>query len=168
MKHLTPRSGSGLTRRTFLGYAASVSAMSALPVRFSHAADELNVLVWCDHADELLLKPFEQAHGVKVNVKTYEGTGTALSIIEQSSPGDWDVLVVDAPDTRVFADQGLLEPLDGGNYPLEDLFEPLTAAAFNNIGGARYAVPEKFGYYGVAYNKEKVDEADMRSAQVMW
>ena len=168
MKNLTSKSGSGINRRTFLGYAAGVSAMSALPVRYSQAADELNILVWCDHADALLLKPFEEAHGVKVNVKSYEGTGTALSIIEQSSPGDWDVLVVDAPDTRVFAEQGILEPLDDANFPIGDLFEPLTSAAFNSIDGVRYAVPEKFGYYGVAYNKDKVDPADMRSAQVMW
>lgn len=168
MKNLTKKIGSGLSRRTFIRYAAGVSALSALPARYSHAADDLNVLVWCDHADELLLKPFEEAHGVKVNVKTYEGTGTALSILEQSSPGDWDVLVVDAPDTRVFADQGMLEPLDDSSFPLGDLFEPLTSAAFNYIDGVRYGVPEKFGYYGVAYNKEKVDEADMRSAQVMW
>ena len=168
MKNLIKQSGSGLSRRKFLGYAAGISAMSALPARYSHAAKDLNVLVWCDHADELLLKPFEEAHGVKVNVKSYEGTGTALSILEQSSPGEWDVLVVDAPDTRVFADQGMLEPLDDSSLPLGDLFKPLTSAAFNYIDGVRYAVPEKFGYYGVAYNKEKVDEADMRSAQVMW
>ena len=142
MKNLTSKSGSGINRRTFLGYAAGVSAMSALPVRYSQAADELNILVWCDHADALLLKPFEEAHGVKVNVKSYEGTGTALSIIEQSSPGDWDVLVVDAPDTRVFAEQGILEPLDDANFPIGDLFEPLTSAAFNSIDGVRYAVPE--------------------------
>ena len=78
------------------------------------------------------------------------------------------MLVVDSPDTRVFADQGMLEPLDDSNFPIGDLFEPLTSAAFNSIDGVRYAVPEKFGYYGVAYNKDKVDPADMRSAQVMW
>ena len=168
MKYITPKSGSGVSRRTFLSYAAAVTAMSALPTKYAYAADELNVLVWCDHADKLLLKPFEEANGVKVNVKTYEGTGTALSIIEQSSKGDWDVLVVDAPDTRVFADQGLLEPLDDSKFPIGDIFKPLTDAGFNSINGKRYAVPEKFGYYGVAYNKEKVDPADMKSAQVMW
>ncbi len=157
-----------VTRRAFLGYTASAAAATLLGAQTAAAADELNILVWCDHADDKLIKPFEAAHNVKVNVKTYEGTGTALSIIGQSSPGDWDVLVVDAPDVPVVARQGILAPLDDGDFPLGDLFSPLTSADFNYVDGVRYAVPEKFGYYGVAYNREKVNPADMRSAQVMW
>ena len=87
-----------VSRRSFIVGAAGAAAISVLP-KAGRAAGELNVLVWCDHADKKLLAPFETKHNVKINVKTYEGTGTALSIIEQSSPGDWDVLVVDAPDT---------------------------------------------------------------------
>ncbi len=76
--------------------------------------------------------------------------------------------MVDAPDTHVFANQGLLEPLNDSDFPIGDLFGPVSGAAFNKIDGVRYAVPEKFGYYGVAYNKDNVDPADMRTAQVMW
>lgn len=156
-----------VSRRSFIVGAAGAAAISVLP-KAGRAAGELNVLVWCDHADKKLLAPFEAKHNVKINVKTYEGTGTALSIIEQSSPGDWDVLVVDAPDTPLVAGMGLLEPMDEDSLPLGDLLPQLTTAPFNHVNGVRYAVPEKFGYYGVAYNKDKVDEADMRSAQVMW
>jgi len=147
--------------------SAVAIAIGFAPLHAS-AADELNVLVWCDHADDKLIKPFEDQHGVKVNVKTYEGTGTALSIIEQSNPGDWDVLVVDAPDAPTVAGLGLLEPLNDADLPLDDLFPELTAAGFNYVDGNRYTVPEKFGYYGVVYNKEKVDPNDMKTAQVMW
>ena len=147
--------------------AAIALVVSVVPMQAS-AADELNVLVWCDHADDKLIKPFEAMHDVKVNVKTYEGTGTALSIIEQSSTGDWDVLVVDAPDAPVVAGLGLLEPLDDSTLPLDDLFPQLTAAGFNYVDGKRYTIPEKFGYYGVVYNKDKVDPNDMKTAQVMW
>ena len=154
---------------------ASVSLASALAVAMvgmmptqAIGADDLNVLVWCDHADDKLIKPFEEAHNVNVNVKTYEGTGTALSIIEQSNPGDWDVLVVDAPDAPVVASLGLLEAYDDADLPLDDLFPQLTQAGFNYVDGKRYTVPEKFGYYGVVYNKNKVDPEDMKTAQVMW
>jgi len=146
---------------------AATVAIGSIPTQ-TYAAEELNVLVWCDHADDRLIKPFEAMHNVKVNVKTYEGTGTALSILEQSSPGDWDVLVVDAPDAPIVASLDLLEPLDESDLPLDDLFEPLTAAGFNYVDGKRYTVPEKFGYYGVVYNKDRVDPEDMKSAQVMW
>ncbi len=46
------------------------------------AAEELNALVWCDHTDPALIQPFEEKFGVKVNLKEYEGTGTALALLE--------------------------------------------------------------------------------------
>ena len=46
----------------------------------AQAADELNALVWCDHTDPALVRPFEEKHGVRVNLKEYEGTGAALEI----------------------------------------------------------------------------------------
>ena len=33
---------------------------------------------------------------VKVNVKEFEGTGAGLALVEQSQPGDWDVMVIDS------------------------------------------------------------------------
>ncbi len=159
----------GVDRRAVLqGSAAALATAALWSPSQSWAGGELNLLVWCDHTDPNLLKPYEDANGVKINVKAYEGTGTAVSILEQSQPGDWDVLVVDAPDTPYVAGLGYLEPLDDSTLPLGDLFPQLTAAKFNYTDGKRYAVPEKFGYYGVAYNREAVDPADMRSAQVMW
>ncbi len=141
--------------------------VGSLPLNAS-AANELNVLAWCDHADDGLIKPFEQMHDAVVNVKTYEGTGAALSIVEQSTPGDWDILMVDAPDAPLAASLGLLQPLDESALPLDDLFPELTSAKFNYVDGQRYTIPEKFGYYGVAYNKDKVDPEDMKTAAVMW
>ena len=166
-----PRSpfAAGVDRRVVLQGGAAALATAALwsPSR-SWAGGELNLLVWCDHADPNLLKPYEDANGVKINVKTYEGTGTAVSILDQSRPGDWDVLVIDAPDVPFVAGLGYLDVLDDSSLPLGELFPELTAAKFNYTDGKRYAVPEKFGYYGVAYNREAVDPADMRTAQVMW
>jgi len=166
MTNLSVRSS--ISRRSFLGTMGGVAAASALGPRLSWAADELNILVWCDHADPKLLQPFEQAHNVRVNVKTYEGTGTALSIIEQSQPGDWDVFVIDAPDVPQVAKQGLLASLNKDDYPWDDLFEQIRNAPYNSVEGKLYSVPEKFGYYGIAYNDSKVDGTDMSSNDVMW
>jgi spermidine/putrescine transport system substrate-binding protein len=61
---------------------------SALALPGAAAAQEtLNALVWCDHMDPALIEPFEAEHDVRVNLREYEGTGAALSLIEQSRPG---------------------------------------------------------------------------------
>lgn len=131
-------------------------------------AEELNALVWCDHTDPALIEPFEKAHNVKVNLKEYEGTGTALSIIEQSRPGDWDVLVIDGVDVPRAIEAGILGPLPEGAVPTADLFPELVMPENHVRDGKTYAVSEKFGYNTVSYNKTKVDPADMADMGVLW
>jgi spermidine/putrescine transport system substrate-binding protein len=144
---------------------AGVLAVSALPAM---AQDELNALVWCDHTDPALIEPFEEAHGVRVNLREYEGTGAALSLIEQSQPGDWDVLVIDAVDVGRALDLDLLAPLPAEALPIDDIFPEVRMEANNARDGTWYAVTEKFGYNTLGFNREKVDPADMNDLSVMW
>ena len=53
-----------LTRRSVLIGGAQLLAATAILPRFANAAEELNILVWCDHADTKLIGPFEASHGV--------------------------------------------------------------------------------------------------------
>ncbi len=49
--------------------------VALLPFGAMAETQELNALVWCDHTDDALIKPFEEKFDVKVNLKEYEGTG---------------------------------------------------------------------------------------------
>ncbi len=153
---------------TFRTTLAAGVAFAALFATSASATEELNALVWCDHTDPALIEPFEKANDVKVNLKEYEGTGTALSLIEQSQPGDWDVLVVDGVDVPRVAAAGILAPLPDGALPTADIFPEVVMAAQQTIDGKTYAVTEKFGYNTISYNKEKVDPADMTDMSVIW
>jgi len=124
-------------------------------------AQEINALVWCDHTDPALLEPFTAATGIKVNVKEYEGTAAGLAILEQSQPGDWDVLVIDGVDVARVAGMGLLAELPADKLATGDFFPELVMADANSVDGKVYAVSEKFGYNTVAFDKTKVDPADM-------
>ncbi len=124
-------------------------------------AQEINALVWCDHADPALIEPFEAASGIKVNLKEYEGTAAGLAILEGSQPGDWDVMVIDGVDVGRAVDAGLLAELPADALPTADFFPDLVMAANNTRNGKTYAVTEKFGYNTIAYDKTKVDPADM-------
>lgn len=146
---------------------AAVSAgMLAVPA--SAGAQELNALVWCDHTDPELIRPFEEANDVRVNLKVYEGTGAALSIIEQSRPGDWDVLVIDGIDVPRAIEAGILGPLPADEMPLADIDETIRMEAQHVRDGTLYAVPEKYGYNTISFNNERVPEEDMRDVTVLW
>jgi spermidine/putrescine transport system substrate-binding protein len=144
-----------LKAATALSFAAMFSG--------SVLAADLNALVWCDHADPNLLKPFEDANGIKVNVKEFEGTGAGLAIVEQSQPGDWDVMVIDSIDVRRGVERNLFAELDDAKLPIGDMFPEVVMDQHTKINGKRYGVTEKFGYNTIGYNKSKVDVADMQS-----
>ncbi len=145
---------------------ASFAALAVLGLDQAAAAD-LNALVWCDHADPNLLKPFEDANGIKVNVKEFEGTGAGLAIVEQSQPGDWDVMVIDSIDIRRGVERGLFEALADDQLPVADLFPQVVMDQHTKIDGKRYGITEKFGYNTIGFNKAKVDVKDMESLSAL-
>ncbi|MEM9047122.1 MAG: extracellular solute-binding protein [Pseudomonadota bacterium] len=140
----------------------------ALAAQTAVAQEELNALVWCDHTDPALIEPFEAAHNVTVNLREYEGTGAALALLEQSRPGDWDVLVIDGIDVFRAVEAGILAPLPADALPIADFFPEVVMAENNAVDGVTYAVTEKFGYNTISYNAEKVDPADMESLATVW
>lgn len=156
------RIGAGL-RRALLGAVATIALVGQ-----AAAAEELNALVWCDHTDPALIGPFEEANNVKVNLKEYEGTGAALSLIEQSQPGDWDVLVIDGVDVPRAIDAGILGPMPAEALPTADLFPEVVMPESHVRDGKTYAITEKFGYNTISFNAEKVDPADMDDMSVLW
>jgi spermidine/putrescine transport system substrate-binding protein len=139
----------------------SLSALALLLTATPGLAQELNALVWCDHTDPALIAPFEEAFGVTVNLKEYEGTAAGLAILDQSQPGDWDVLVIDAVDVGRAVAGGYLAELPADQLPTADFFPELVMAENNTVDGKTYAVTEKFGYNTISFDASKVDPADM-------
>jgi len=154
-----------MTRLPALLLSTSVFSLTAATAL---AEGELNALVWCDHTDPSLIEPFESEHNVKVNLREYEGTGAALALLEQSRPGDWDVLVIDGIDVFRAVEANMLAPLDTTQLPMGDVFPEVVMDENNTIDGVTYAVTEKFGYNTISYNSAKVDEADMQSLSSVW
>jgi spermidine/putrescine transport system substrate-binding protein len=140
--------GGGLPSRRAAG--AGITAAQA----------EAERLVWCDHSVPSA-QAVRRANGVKVNVKEFEGTGAGLAIVEQSQPGDWDVMVIDSIDVRRGVDKGLFAALPEDQLPIADLFPEVTMDATTKFDGKRYGITEKFGYNTISYNNTKADPADM-------
>ncbi len=167
---MSKKFGTALTRTSFTTSTAIALVITLTGTNPSSALarDELNALVWCDHTDPVLIEPFEKANNVKVNLKEYEGTGAALSIIDQSRPGDWDVLVIDGVDVPRAIEAGILGEIPASKLNTVDFFPEVVMAANNTSNGKTYAVTEKYGYNTISYDKTKVDPEDMKDMTKVW
>jgi len=145
--------------------ATTALALAALPAA---AAEELNALLWCDHADPDFLAPFEEANDVRVNVKEYEGTGAALAILEQSQPGDWDVISIDGIDVPRAHAAGILAPLDRANLPLDAMPEAVRLMEQQEIDGELYGVTDKYGFNTISFDASRVDAAALQDMTALW
>jgi spermidine/putrescine transport system substrate-binding protein len=152
---------------TLLKRHASALVLATVAATTSVSAADLNALIWCDHADPALLKPFEEANSIKVNVKEFEGTGAGLAIVDQSQPGDWDIMVIDSIDIPRGVEKGLFDALPEDKLPIADLFTEVTMDGSTKVDGKRYGITEKFGYNTISYNKSKVDPSDMQSMNAL-
>lgn len=150
---------------TTLSISCLVAMTGTSPVL---AQEEINALVWCDHTDAALLEPFESANNVKVNLKEYEGTGAALSIIDQSRPGDWDVLVIDGIDVPRAVEEGILGEIPAEALATADFFPEIVMEENNTVDGKTYAITEKYGYNTISFDKSKVDPEDMKDMASIW
>jgi spermidine/putrescine transport system substrate-binding protein len=103
-----------------------------------------------------------------VNLKEYEGTGAALALIEQSQPGDWDVLVIDGIDVPRAVAAGILAPLPVDQLPYATMFPEVVMPENHVIDGVTYAITEKFGYNTVSFDKSKVSAADLADMTRLW
>ena len=139
-----------------------------LAPRSGLAAGELNVLGWCDIDDPATIAGFEEQFDVRVNVKVHEDPGVAQAIMEQSAPGDWDVLYTDAGYVPAHAASGLLAELDPADYPWDDIFADVRREDFHYVDGKLYGVPVKLGWNTLSYDSSKVDPNDMKSLSIMW
>ena len=154
--------------RNFFIVAGAVAVLGGLTTNPSRAAEEINALVWCDHTDPALVEPFTTATGITVNLKEYEGTGAALALLEQSQPGDWDVMVVDSTDVKRVTARGLLAALNPADFPVADIPQAVWAPELHEIDGTLRAVPEKFGYNGIAFDKNVFSDVEAKSSATLF
>lgn len=153
----------------FKRVACNVALALALTPAIAGASQgaELNVLAWCDHQDAKTFAPFEKANDVKVNVKSYEGTGTVVSYLQQSAAGDWDVVSIDSVDIIKLARAKLLDPLDEADFPLADLEQAIFMPESETLDGKRYGIAEKFGYNSIAFNSKRVKPSDLQDLKAL-
>ncbi len=147
----------------------SLLASLALFAGSAHAQQELRVLNWQGYGTDegWAVEAFQQQTGVKV-VHDYFNSEQEMLTKLRTSPGAYDVVLINSAFTCDAATEGLIEPVDTskiGNYG--DLAPKLRDSAMLNCGGKPYGIAWVWGVTSFAYNTEKVTPRP-DSIEVLW
>ena len=112
------------TRRGALALSGGVLAAPLVWRRNAWAAGEVNVLAFGGYEEPGMLGPFEEATGIKVNLKIHDGSDEEMVALVASSPaGTFDIITPTSAYIPQAVRDGLLLELNPGDYPLDEYFE---------------------------------------------
>ncbi len=160
-----------MERRHFLIGSSAVLALTTLPAlkRRAAAAGELRVLNWQGYGtDEAwALEAFAKAHGVTVSHDYFNSEQEMLTKL-RTSPGTYDVVLINSTFTGQAQSEGLIQPIDTSKIAnFADLTATFRDHPYLNIDGKTYGVSWVWGVTSFAYDTSEIATTP-DSIQVLW
>ena len=166
------------TRRDVMqGFAATAATAAAVKTPFVGNAQaqtlELRWLGWEHYNVREIVEAFEQAYGVRVSAGFFDGNSEAYNTLRAGGTGDFDLVMADGFWPRLYARQGLTQPVDYAQIPnMAQVFDDFKAPRYPLLteedGDRTIAAPNCWGGYGFTVNLGRVDEDDARSVGLLF
>lgn len=127
-------------------------------------AKVVNVFNWGEYIDMDVLTAFEEETGITVNYTMYDTNESLYSKLKTES---YDVVIPSDYMIARMIEEGMLQKLNFDNIPnyadVDKAYKNLSYDPNNE-----YSVPYTWGTVGIIYNKDKVDETDLGSWDILW
>lgn len=136
----------------------------------SKAGENGQVYVYCfgDYIDPELEYEFEEATGYDV-VIDYFDTNEELYPVIKNNTAKYDVICASDYMIAKLINEGLLAEIDYSNVPNSAYISENVKPFMEEFDpGMKYSVPHTWGTYGIMYNKEMVNPADIDSWNDLW
>ena len=127
----------------------------------------VNLLCWVGWDERDLLEPFENAHDIKVNYKTFVSDDAMFSLV-LASPGTYDLVVSGPEYVEKLYQAGKLAQLDANDYDFSQYFDRFKNFPFTRYDGDLYAVMMRWGVNGLLYNTDHLTPEDVASYEILW
>ncbi len=153
-------------RAVLAGLTAGIAAVALAGA--GHAEGTVRVLNWQGYGtDEAwALELFEQKTGIKVEHDYFNSEQEMLTKL-RTSPGTYDVVLINSSFTGDAAREGLIQPIDASKIAnWSGLAPKFRDNAMLNPDGKVYGVAWLWGVTSFAYNTEKLDRPS--SIEVLW
>ncbi len=137
------------------------------------AATELRWLGWEHYNVKPIVEGFEKEHGVRVSSGFFDGNSEAYNKLRAGGTNDFDLVMADGFWPRLYAKQGLTQPVDYSKIPnMQHVFDDFKAPNYMLLteeGGDRtIAGPNCWGGYGFTVNLDRVDATDADSVSLLF
>lgn len=136
----------------------------------SSAGENGQVYVYCfgDYIDPELEYEFEEATGYDV-VIDYFDTNEELYPVIKNNTAKYDVICASDYMIAKLINEGLLAEIDYSNVPNSAYISENVKPFMEEFDpGMKHSVPHTWGTYGIMYNKEMVNPADIDSWNALW
>lgn len=136
----------------------------------SKAGENGQVYVYCfgDYIDPELEYEFEEATGYDV-VIDYFDTNEELYPVIKNNTAKYDVICASDYMIAKLINEGLLAEIDYSNVPNSAYISENVKPFMEEFDpGMKHSVPHTWGTYGIMYNKEMVNPADIDSWNALW
>jgi spermidine/putrescine transport system substrate-binding protein len=152
--------------------APAETAPAGEPAAAAGSGGTVSWLSWPGHNDPSFIGPFQDETGITVQGKEYSGGDNMLALATSSPPGTYDVVHADAEYIAQLKDADLLDPMDPADFPEVNDYFPEFGLDSDFPGlvfdGVPYGFIQRFGHLNLAFNTEKVPEADVESYEILW
>ena len=142
-------------------------------VRDAEAATlELRWLGWEHYNVKSLTAEFENRHDVKVSAGFFDGNSEAWNKLRAGGTQDFDLVMADGFWPRLYAKQGLVQPVDYSKLDLSNVFDDFVPPKFTLLRAEdsedMIAAPNCWGGYGFTVNMDKVAAEDQESVNLLF
>jgi putative spermidine/putrescine transport system substrate-binding protein len=136
-----------------------------------HALETLRVLTWPGYADPDLVKRFEQANQVRVEVSYVSSDEALRQKLSANGAKDYDVFAANTAEMHYYLEQGLIIPLRLENIPNRahqlPRFRDLQRVPGISRAGQVFAVAYTYSEMGLIYDRKQFSEAP-QSLAALW
>ncbi len=133
---------------------------------------ELRWLGWEHYNVKSLTAEFEERHGVKISAGFFDGNSEAWNKLRAGGTQDFDLVMADGFWPRLYARQGLVQPVDYSKFDLSNVFDDFLPPKFMLLrdegGDNMIAAPNCWGGYGFTVNTDKVAAEDQESVNLLF
>jgi spermidine/putrescine transport system substrate-binding protein len=165
------------SRRQFLKSTATAAAGAALAmphVRDAAAATlELRWLGWEHYNIAKIVRGFEKAYNVRVSSSYIDANSEAYTTLRAGGTADFDLVMGDGFWPRLYAQQGLTQPVDYRKIPnIDNVFSafrpPKSTILQAEDDDAMVGAPNCWGGYGLTVNLNRIHERDAGSLSLLF